>query len=130
VRKWSLSRYCSVIWILETKTKVGSTVVETPAPRTNPNTNETPTTLKSHTHPSHECDGRTHDPETTVVPLVLKTTRKAEALARVPPTIASRREEDAALRKWPLPRYCCASLRERKKGIRKNKNKKKFNFFT
>ena len=42
-------------------------------------------------------------------PLTPKPTRKAEALARAPPTIASRREEDAALRKWPKPRYRCAS---------------------
>jgi hypothetical protein len=57
----------------------------------------------------HECDGRSHDPDTMVVPLTPKPTRKAEALVRVPPTIASCHEEDAALRKWPLPRYCCAS---------------------
>jgi hypothetical protein len=38
-----------------------------------------------------------------------KPTCKAEPLAREPPTIFSRREEDAALRKWPLPRYSCAS---------------------
>ena len=57
----------------------------------------------------HECDGRAHDPDTMVAPLTPKPTRKAEALARAPPTIASCREEDAALRKWPLPRYCCAS---------------------
>jgi hypothetical protein len=57
----------------------------------------------------HECDGRAHDPDTMVAPLTPKPTHKAEALARAPPTIASCREEDAALRKWPLPRYCCAS---------------------
>ena len=57
----------------------------------------------------HECDGRAHDPEATAAPPTPKPTRKAEALARAPPTIASCREEDAALRKWPLPRYCCAS---------------------
>jgi hypothetical protein len=33
-----------------------------------------------------------------VAPLTPKPTRKAEALARVPPTIVSRREEDAALK--------------------------------
>jgi hypothetical protein len=58
----------------------------------------------------YECDGRAHDPDTMVAPPTPKPTRKAEPLARAPPTIASRREEDAALRKWPLlPRYCCAS---------------------
>jgi hypothetical protein len=35
-----------------------------------------------------------------------KPTRKAESLARAPPTIASRREEDAALKKWPKSRLC------------------------
>jgi hypothetical protein len=38
-----------------------------------------------------------------------KPTRKAEALSRAPPTIASRREENAALKKWPKPRQCCAN---------------------
>jgi hypothetical protein len=38
-----------------------------------------------------------------------KPTRKAEALARAPPTIASRREEDAALKEVALPRYRCAN---------------------
>jgi hypothetical protein len=57
----------------------------------------------------HECDGRAHDPGTMVVPQTPKPTRKAEALVRAPPTIALCREEDAALRKWPLPQYCCAS---------------------
>ena len=57
----------------------------------------------------HECDGRANDPDTMVAPLTPEPTRKAEALARAPPTIASCREEDAALRKWPLSRYCCAS---------------------
>jgi hypothetical protein len=33
-----------------------------------------------------------------VVPLTPKPTRKAEALTKAPPTIASRREEDAALK--------------------------------
>ena len=54
----------------------------------------------------HECDVRTRDPDTMVDPPTPKPTRKAEALVRAPLTIASRREEDAALRKWPLPRYC------------------------
>jgi hypothetical protein len=57
----------------------------------------------------HECDGRAHDPDTMVSPLKPKSTRKAEALVRTSSTIVSCREEDAALRKWPLPRYWCAS---------------------
>jgi hypothetical protein len=57
----------------------------------------------------HEYDGRTHDPDTKVVPLTPKPTRTVEVLVREPSTIVSCREEDAALRKWPLPRYCCAS---------------------
>jgi hypothetical protein len=36
----------------------------------------------------HEGDGRAHDPGTMVAPLTPKPTRKAEALARAPPTIA------------------------------------------
>jgi hypothetical protein len=36
----------------------------------------------------YECDGRAHDPGTMVAPLTPKPTRKAEALARAPPTIA------------------------------------------
>ncbi len=51
----------------------------------------------------HKCDGQAHDPDTMVVPLTPKPTRKAEALAKAPPTIASRREEDVALKKWPKP---------------------------
>ena len=51
----------------------------------------------------HECDGRVRDPDTMVVPPTPKTTRKTEALARAPPTIASSCEENAALRKW----HCC-----------------------
>jgi hypothetical protein len=94
LRKWSLSRYCSTRCILETKTKVGSTVAKDPVPRTNPNINETTTTPKSPTHPSHECDGRARNPEAMAAPPTPKPTRKAEALARAPPTIASRREED------------------------------------
>ncbi len=58
----------------------------------------------------HKCDGEAHDPDTMVAPLTPKPTRKDEALARVPPTIASRREEDAALKEVAiLPRYRCAS---------------------
>ena len=56
-----------------------------------------------------ECDGRAHDPDTMVAPPTPKPTRKAEALARAPPTIASSREEDAALKEVALPRYRCAS---------------------
>jgi hypothetical protein len=47
----------------------------------------------------HECDGRAHDPEATAAPLAPKPTYKAEPLVRVSPSIASRHEEDAALRK-------------------------------
>jgi hypothetical protein len=57
----------------------------------------------------HKCDGQAHDPDTMVVPLTPKPTRKAEALAKAPPTIASRREEDVALKKWPKPWLCCAN---------------------
>jgi hypothetical protein len=55
----------------------------------------------------HKCDGQAHDPDTMVAPLTPKPTRKAEALAKAPPTIASRREEDVALKKWPKPWLCC-----------------------
>ncbi len=45
-----------------------------------------------------------------VAPLTPKPTRKVEALVRAPPTIASRREEDAALKEVVmLTRYRCAS---------------------
>ena len=54
----------------------------------------------------HECDGRTHDPDTMVAPPTPKPTWKVEALTRAPSTIASSREEDDALRKWPLSRLC------------------------
>jgi hypothetical protein len=37
LRKWSLSRYYYASCILETKTKVGSTTVKVPVPRTHPN---------------------------------------------------------------------------------------------
>jgi hypothetical protein len=57
----------------------------------------------------HECDGRAHDPDTMVALLTPKPTLKTETLAGVPTTIALCREEDAALRKWSLSRYCCAS---------------------
>ncbi len=49
----------------------------------------------------HKCDGQTHDPDTMVVPLTPKPTRKAEVLTKAPPTSASRREEDVVLKKWP-----------------------------
>ena len=57
----------------------------------------------------HEYDGRGRDPDTMVAPPTLKPTRKAEALARAPPTIASSCEGNAPLKKWHLPRLCCAS---------------------
>ena len=57
----------------------------------------------------HECDGRARDPDAMVAPLTPKPTRKAEALGRAPPTIASSCEENAALRKWHWSRLCCAS---------------------
>ena len=41
----------------------------------------------------HKCDGQVHDPDTMVAPLTPKPKRKAEALTKAPPTIASRREE-------------------------------------
>ena len=43
------------------------------------------------------------------VPPTPKPTRKVEALVREPPTIASRREEDDALKEVALPRYRCAN---------------------
>jgi hypothetical protein len=42
-----------------------------------------------------------------IVPLTPKSTRKAEDLVRVSPTIDSCREEDDTLRKWTFPRYTC-----------------------
>ena len=42
-------------------------------------------------------------------PLTPKPTRKAEALAKAPPTIVSRRKEDAALKEVAKPRLCCAN---------------------
>ncbi len=108
LKKLPLTRYCSAVCILETKTKVGSTTEKAPGPRTHPNIDEAPTAPKSHTHPSHECDGWVRDPEATATPPTPKTTRKAEALVRASPTITSRREEDSVLRKWSLSRYCSA----------------------
>ena len=52
-----------------------------------------------------EWDVRSHDPDTMVVPLTPKSTRKTETLARAPPTIVSSREEDVALKEVALPRY-------------------------
>ena len=56
-----------------------------------------------------EYDGRAYDPDTMVDPLTPKPTRKAEALARAPPTIVSSREEDAAMKEVALTRYRCAN---------------------
>ena len=53
LKEVALPRYRCANCILETKTKVGSTAAKAPAPRTNPNINEAPTTPKSHTHPPH-----------------------------------------------------------------------------
>jgi hypothetical protein len=57
----------------------------------------------------HKYDGQTHDPDTMVTPLTPKPTWKSEALAKAPPTIASRREEDVVLKKWPKPWLWCAN---------------------
>ena len=57
----------------------------------------------------HECDGRSYDPDTMVTPPTPKPTRKVEVLTRAPPTMASSREEDVALKEVALPRYRCAS---------------------
>ena len=54
----------------------------------------------------HKCDGQAHDPDTMVAPLTPKPTRKTETLPNAPLTNASSREEDDALRKWPLSRLC------------------------
>ena len=96
-------RLCCANGIFETKTKDGSTTAKAPAPRTNPNTKEAPTAPKPHTRQSHECDGRALDPEATAAPPTPEPTRKAEALARAPPTIVSRRKEDAALKEVAKP---------------------------
>jgi hypothetical protein len=55
LRKCPWPQCCRASCILGTKTKVGSTTVKTPVPRTHPNIDEAPTTPKSHTHLSHEC---------------------------------------------------------------------------
>ena len=57
----------------------------------------------------HKCDGQTHDPDTMAAPLTPKPTRKAEDLAKAPPTITSRRKEDDALKEVAKPRLCCAN---------------------
>jgi hypothetical protein len=43
---------------------------------------------KVNTREIHKCDGQAHDPDTMVAPLTPKPTRKAEALAKAPPTDA------------------------------------------
>ena len=75
LKEVALPRYRCANCILETKTNVGSTGAKAPAPHTNPNINEEPTVPKSHTHPSHECDGRAHDPEATAAPPTPKPTK-------------------------------------------------------
>jgi hypothetical protein len=85
LKEVAFPRYRGANDILETKTKDGTTTEKAPVPRTNPNTKETPTVPKPHTHPT------THPPTP-------KPTRKGEALVRKPPTITSRREEDATLK--------------------------------
>ena len=59
----------------------------------------------------HKCDGQAHDPDTMAAPLTVtpKPTRKAEALAKAPPTITSRRTVDVALKEVVKPRLCCAN---------------------
>ena len=109
LKKWPKPWLCCANGILETKANDGSTAAKAPAPRTNPNTKESPTAPKPHTHPSHERDGQARNPGAMTAPPTPKPTRKAEALVRAPPTIASRREEDAALKEVALPRYRCAS---------------------
>jgi hypothetical protein len=54
-------------------------------------------------------DVRTRDPDVMVVPPTPKSTFKVESLVRAPPTIVSSCEENAALKKWHLPRLCYAS---------------------
>jgi hypothetical protein len=99
LKKWPKPRLCSANGIPETKVNDGSTVAKDPVPRTNPNTKEETTAPKPHTHPSHERDGEERNPGAMTTPPTPKSTRKAEALARAPPTIVSRREEDAVLKK-------------------------------
>jgi hypothetical protein len=61
----------------ETKTKVINPPVKVPALRTNPNINRAPTTPKSPTHPSHECDGRVRDPDAMSALLTPMTTARS-----------------------------------------------------
>ena len=103
LKKWPKPRLCCTNDIPETKANDGSTAAKAPDPRTNPNTKEASTAPKPHTHPSHECDGQARNPGAMTAPPTPKPTRKAEALVRAPPTIASRREEDVALKKWSKP---------------------------
>ena len=98
LKEVAVPQYRCASCILETTTKAGSTAAKAPAPHTNLSINKAPTAPKPHTHPSHECDGRAYDPEETTVPPTPKPTRKAEALARAPPTIVSRRKEDVELK--------------------------------
>jgi hypothetical protein len=53
-----------------------------------------------YTREIHKFDGQAHDPDTMVVPLTPKSTRKVQVLVKVPSTIVSRREEDVVLKKW------------------------------
>jgi hypothetical protein len=50
----------------------------------------------------HKSDGEAHDPDTMVAPLTPKPTRKAEALAKAPPNIASHREENELMGCFPM----------------------------
>ncbi len=70
-----------------------------------------------YTREIHKGDGQVQDPDTMVVSLTPKSTRKAETLAKAPPTIASSPEEDAALKEVALTRYRCAN------GILETKSK-------
>ena len=100
-----LTRYRYSTCILETKTKVGSTTAKAPAPRTNPNINETPTTPKSHTHPSHEWMGeRTIQRRRPTHRHPIRHEKSKTSSGR-PPTMTSRHEEDDTLKEVVLSRY-------------------------
>jgi hypothetical protein len=58
--------------------------------------------LKDNTREIHECDGRTHNPDTMVSPLTPKPTHKTEGLVSVSWTIVLYLEGDIELRKWTL----------------------------
>jgi len=73
--------------------------------------------VEVNTRDIHKCDGQAHDPDTMVAPLTPKPTRKTEALTKAPPTIASIREKNAALKEVAKPRLCCAN------GISETKTK-------